>query len=69
MFSEKMIETGHFDNYFGSEEIFLFTLEPTEEMFLPTSNNPHFIFCSKNELSFGTGVDGPALLVNSDLKG
>ena len=64
-----MIETGRLESYFGSDEIFLFTLEPNEEVFIPTSQNKNYICCQREELSFGTGTDGPALSVNKDLKG
>ncbi|KAL4506958.1 hypothetical protein ABPG72_001379 [Tetrahymena utriculariae] len=69
VFSETMIRIGHGDNFYGTEDIFLFCLEPKELVFKPTGSNQHYIQSTRQKIAFGSGSDGPALAINENLNG
>ncbi|EAS01464.2 TLD domain protein (macronuclear) [Tetrahymena thermophila SB210] len=69
VFSETMIRIGHGDNFYGTEDIFLFCLEPKEVVFMPTGTNQHYIQSTRQKITFGSGSDGPGLTINENLNG
>ncbi|CAD8063607.1 unnamed protein product [Paramecium sonneborni] len=55
------------NKYVGSSETFLFTLQPEERKYNPTSGNSDYMMCALDYLAFGSGKSGPAFQIDSEL--
>eukprot|EP01095_Lingulamoeba_sp_RSL-Kostka_P002749 TRINITY_DN1366_c1_g3_i1.p1 TRINITY_DN1366_c1_g3~~TRINITY_DN1366_c1_g3_i1.p1 ORF type:complete len:206 (+),score=61.11 TRINITY_DN1366_c1_g3_i1:31-618(+) len=49
------------NNYYGSDESFLFSLSPKKKIYKSTKKNNYYIHCSNDSISFGTGGNGPGI--------
>lgn len=66
-FSDCMINLNSSEQYYGSSECLVFTLEPEEEVYYCTGENLQNIHSEYGNLTFGSL--SPAISLNEDLKG
>jgi len=53
--------------YLGSEECFVFSLQPKRELYKSANLNSFFLCCDTDYFSFGGGGEGEAIRINEDL--